>query len=79
MVTARKDGGSSWTVAAVLFALVVFPVLYVLSSGPLLWLQMHGYVSRSFLGFIYYPLSLVPEQFTWFRQFWGAYLQLWIT
>ena len=53
---------SGWTAAILLvIALALLPLLYVLSTGPALWLENHGYLAVGILGIVYFPLNVLCE------------------
>jgi hypothetical protein len=58
--------------AAVLF----LPIVYVLSSGPAVWLMDHGYVS-DIIGLLYWPLHKLRLTFPLFKTVWEWYVELW--
>ena len=51
--------------------------LYVLSTGPFVWLIAHGLIPE-FVGFVYWPLSLFKGSET-FTSALEWYLGLWVT
>ena len=53
----KPDRGGCTLIAIVCICLLVLlPVLYVLSTGPLTWLTNNGYLSREFTTAFYAPL-----------------------
>lgn len=73
----KTTATTGWTVAAVLLALLLFPVLYVLSAGPVAWLVAHGYVSEELAGLVYLPVAFAIDKTDWLVSYWLAYLDLW--
>jgi hypothetical protein len=59
-------------------AFVVFPVVYVLSAGPMSWLAYHGYVDEGFANAIYRPLIPVIQSADWLDELWSTYLEFWL-
>lgn len=67
----KKSGGAGCFICGV--ALVMLPVLYLLSVGPALWLHWRGYLPAGFLA-IYAPLQwaaefrgLASDFLTWYK------------
>ena len=52
----EKRGGWGFAIGLILLVLALL-TLYVLSSGPATWLNMHGYISAETVKTIYDPLS----------------------
>ena len=67
-----KDGGKVAIIVAAVLVLLVLPFGYVLSSGPALWLEKHGYLDSYIFAIIYTPLyeGLGPLDpvITWYWQ-----------
>jgi hypothetical protein len=51
-----KGGASRALVFGAIGLLVLLPFLYVLSTGPAVWLYSHGFLSGKALDFFYAPL-----------------------
>jgi hypothetical protein len=60
----------------VVFIATVLLAVYVLSTGPILWLGKHGYVSAG-IGVIYAPLVLLAELSPFIRDVLNWYVGLW--
>ena len=62
-------------------AVIVLPVLYVLSSGPVFWLLMMslGYVgtARTVFDVVYYPLGWLNDNVEFVRKFFDWYMPVW--
>lgn len=43
--------------------LILAPVLYVLSIGPMWWLEAKGLLPEQTVDFVYYPLIIFGEEF----------------
>jgi hypothetical protein len=56
-----KRGATRPLVVAAAFLLMVLPTLYVLSTGPAIWLGSHGYVSGKQISDFYIPLRWVHK------------------
>src|SRR5262245_55452630 len=59
-----KDGSGSGPVLVVATLLVALPMLYVLSIGPMAWLDSKGLFSESAhtgLEYFYFPLAMVAN------------------
>ncbi len=54
-----KGGNTGPLIVGVILLLVLLPVLFVLSTGPVTWLYERGYVSREAAGDFYTPLRWV--------------------
>jgi hypothetical protein len=67
----RRERWAKWTLAAVL----VLPVLYVLSAGPACWLCENGTISGHTLNTIYSPIGDGPE---WLYEAINKYALLWV-
>jgi hypothetical protein len=55
---------------------VLLPVLYVLSSGPVISLCKYGYLAKECL-VIYIPLAYLGQNYSIVRQSLQAYFDLW--
>jgi len=64
-----------------LFQLVLFFFLYVLSIGPMFWLWFGAYYADGSKIFfvLYYPLLRLCEENEKFRDFVNTYINWWIT
>ncbi len=58
-------------------AIFLSPILYVLSTGPAIWLYDHGYIGGE-VGWIYLPLEYLNDHvpfvksfLDWYTPFWG--------
>lgn len=71
----EKQGG----LLAVLLAmgLPLLPLLYVLSSGPALWLTVNARLPASWWNFAYYPLTYARDFSPRFHESFQWYLRLW--
>lgn len=59
-----KRGGGTAVVLVLVALLVVLPMLYVLSVGPVVWMVHSGFISQTMLpviGAIYAPLEWVAQ------------------
>jgi len=56
---------------------VMLPVLYVLSIGPVGWVVTRN-PSLQWIGVIYFPLGLLAESWTPFRNALNWYVELWL-
>lgn len=59
-----KRGGGTAVVLVLVAVLVVLPMLYVLSTGPVVWMAHSGFISESLIpviGVIYAPLEWVAH------------------
>jgi hypothetical protein len=75
----EKRGGAGAVLIGVILALL--PIVYLLSSGPGVWLIKHGYLSETVFKMIYYPLIFLGNKFdwignslNWYASFWAALL-----
>jgi hypothetical protein len=77
MTDHTNDQRPGSTVAVwLIVVLTLLPVLYVLSTGPAVWLQDNGYVSNSSL-VIYWPLEMACRNCKPIRRTFEVYLSLW--
>lgn len=65
----NKRGGSGAMVFAVIFMVILLPVLYVLSCGPAAWLESKGYVSHRAVEGFYSPVWSLCHKSTTFLHF----------
>jgi len=70
----RRERWAKWTLAA----LIVLPTLYVLSTGPALWLWGGDQKIPEWLFAIYWPIRAIPDgpdliedAFVWYLDLWG--------
>lgn len=73
----KKPGWTFWVTASV----AVLPVLYVLSSGPVQWMDSHGMISdffRALLMVIYRPLRWIDRNSESFHIALKWYVSLWM-
>jgi len=64
-----------WAVAIILLLAVI--VLYILSTGPAVWLRDHGVITQEQLLTAYAPIAWLDQNVPFFRQALEAYLGLW--
>jgi hypothetical protein len=71
----RKERWAKWTLAAV----TILPTLYVLSSGPAIWMSGGEERMPEWLLTMYWPLRLIPDgpefiedAFIWYLGLWSA-------
>ena len=57
--------------------LILLPMLYVLSSGPLAWCLDHGYVSGNSFRVFYYPLVCLSGWSPALESLWAWYFKFW--
>ncbi len=77
---ATKRGGGAVVVLAVVGVLIVLPMLYVLSIGPVVWLAHSGLISPSLapaLEFAYSPLKWVADNVPILGPAINGYVELW--
>jgi len=73
MTTDRRSGPLAALVAA---AILLFPVAYVLSLGPAIWLHTHGYLGE-WAAIIYAPLEYLHDHFKPAGDALDWYIELW--
>jgi len=71
----EKRGGSGCAITGAV--LILFPVLYVLSAGPVAWLA-NGNPSLRWVDMIYFPLGLLAKHCEPFRDSFEWYVRLWV-
>jgi len=59
-------------------ALVVLPILYVLSSGPVIWLGVSGYVPLKLVDAFYEPLIWASDRSEAVERTSSWYYRLWV-
>jgi hypothetical protein len=75
-----RERESSWSWAAVILTvMVLLPVLYLISSGPIEWLMARGYVSYSnpLVKAFYFPGEFLMKVCPPLNDFVRWYLSLW--
>jgi hypothetical protein len=65
-----------WVIVVVLLLATI--VLYVLSTGPAVWLRNRGAISQEQLLAVYAPLSWLYDVVPFFKDALDAYLWLWV-
>ena len=71
----QKSGGGTGVVMLVVAILALLPILYVLSSGPVIWLTIHGYAPDVPL---YAPLQWAGEHCEPFHKAFRWYLNFFV-
>jgi hypothetical protein len=69
-----KCGGATVVVVGLVLLLLLVPVLYALSVGPVIWLATHGYISKD--GNYYAPIQWVCDHCEPFDQAMDWYIGL---
>jgi len=68
------------TVLLLVALLVLLPMLYVLSIGPVAWMIAHGVIDDSlFVRGMYYPMSVAYRTLPIIRPAFDSYIQFWET
>jgi hypothetical protein len=62
-----------WLVVA---AIALLPAAYALSTGPMIWLNQHGYMPDE-AGAIYAPMAILAKYSPATRKAFNWYLSLW--
>jgi len=73
MLTNHRSSPAAALVAA---GFILLPVVYVLSTGPMVWLRDRHYIPQAAL-FIFAPLDLLCDSCKLVEWFLNAYLKLW--
>jgi hypothetical protein len=73
----RNRGSMGGPIATVMAALVLLPLLYVLSCGPAVALMTRGYLSEEAFNVVYFPLRLAAQSSSWIGRPLEWYAQLW--
>jgi hypothetical protein len=76
MSDSRKARGGCGT-GAIVATVLLLPILYVLSSGPIFQLRENETISGQTYRTIYAPLVFVSDRLPAVRDAWGAYVHLW--
>ena len=71
----EKRGGAGCAITGVV--LILLPMLYVLSTGPVAWLA-NGNPSLRWVDTIYYPLGMLAKHCEPFRDSFEWYVRLWV-
>jgi hypothetical protein len=74
----REHRPSSAGLVFVIASLVLLPILYVLSTGPVALLVGTGALSRESFEIIYFPLVLIANYCPPIGQALERYVQLWV-
>ena len=75
-----KRGGGIVVVLVVVCVLVVLPMIYVLSLGPVVWLAHSGFISPTLapaLEFVYSPLKWVADNVPILGPAINGYVEMW--
>jgi hypothetical protein len=70
----KREGGRAWIVAG----LVLMPVLYVLSYGPVVAAWAAGYLPFPVIAFVYAPLTWLGGRSPGFADALTSYVGLWL-
>ena len=73
----NKSNAGSAVAAAVLLALLLMPMLYMLASGPVVWLMSDGLMSESTAEWLYHFPDQIAFRSPRFNERWQAYLNFW--
>ena len=57
----RGGNGAAALVFAAVVLVILLPILYVLSTGPVMWLCVNDYVSQEAVATFYSPLAFLCE------------------
>jgi hypothetical protein len=75
--SAREAGGNRTFAILIAIAIVLLPLLYVLSFGPVIWLVKHRYLpDAAALSTIYLPLQFAADQFPAFERSLKWYIEM---
>jgi hypothetical protein len=61
--------------------MLLMPVLYVASTGPVRWLVERNWISEptgEYLQYVYLPIMIACEAFPFVEELLGAYTSLWV-
>jgi hypothetical protein len=73
-----KASASPIVAATLILFLVVAPLLYLLSTGPAVWLVQQGYLSVEWMEKVYAPLGYLVDHWKWFEAVMQWYLSFFI-
>jgi hypothetical protein len=76
----RAAGSGGAIVAAIAAVLLLFPMIYLLAIGPIVWLHRRGYVDvapTSVIGRVYAPAEWAAQACPPFARAIEAYVSLW--
>jgi hypothetical protein len=69
---------SAAPVAIAVLAILSLPVLYVLSTGPVVLLMERGYINPEWVDAVYYPIEIAMNAMPWFNAAMTWYLELFV-
>lgn len=72
----NKSGFAGPVTVAAACLLVLVPLLYILSAGPVIGLMYRGYISQSTTMTVYSPLAFVSDKFTPLKEGMNWYVDL---
>ena len=73
-----KRENRSGCLASTIIGLMLLPVLYVLSIGPVAWLVGNDLMSKWWLDVPYSPLEVIADSWPPFARFLIWYAELWL-
>jgi hypothetical protein len=73
-----KAAASPVVAATLIFLLLVAPLLYLLSTGPAVWLAQQGYIRPEWVERVYAPLGYLVDNSKWFETLITWYLSFFI-
>ena len=79
--TASRSSGAP-VAALIVILLALLPLLYVLSIGPIIWLEARNYIEvtpDSLIANFYWPMLQLIESSEFARDIFKAYAELWIS
>jgi hypothetical protein len=76
---AKRSGGGTAVVVVLVALLVILPMLYVLSVGPLVWLDggTGRFTENDYVIAAYFPLIWAAESCSPLKTLWTGYISLW--
>jgi hypothetical protein len=80
MSEAKERSSGAIVIALALLVMLVLPVMYILSIGPVAALARNGYLSEgalAVLSVVYAPLEYVAESSDWTQQWAEWYISFW--
>lgn len=75
----KQNSRAAPLVACTMVALLLLPVLYVLSIGPAAWLIEHGHVNEAAAQWFYTPLGIAAEHSDFIAVCLFRYIELFVT
>ncbi len=74
----EKPRNSSVAIVTIAVVVLLLPALYILSTGPAVWMLKNGIITDDQLHTAYAPVAWLAEHVPLFAQVIEAYARLWV-